>query len=135
MNNTIYIRKLKKLHNDNGDIFKFLQTGKNTKKISEIYFSEIKFHKIKCWKKHLDNNLRLHVIKGGIRFVIIKNKNFFKFDLNELTNQYIYIPKKTIFGFQGLQKKNLLICALEFNHNDREVINYNIEEFLYKNWK
>ena len=53
---SIYIRNINKLYSKNGNIHKFLQVKKNTKNISEIYFSEIKFLKIKCWKKHLLNN-------------------------------------------------------------------------------
>ena len=133
---SIYLRNINKLYSKNGNIHKFLQVKKNTKNISEIYFSEVKFLKIKCWKKHLLNNLRLHVIKGQIRFVVISgNKKMYRFDLNELSDQYMYIPKKTIFGFQGLKKKNVLLCSLEKSHNDKEVQNFSYEEFSNRYWK
>ena len=59
----------------------------------------------------------------------------YRFDLNELSNQYMYIPKKTIFGFQGLKKKNVLLCSLEKRHNDKEVQNFSYEEFSNRYWK
>ena len=130
-----YLKKIQKLNNKNGNVFKFLEVGKNIKKIEEIYFTEIKFNKIKCWKKHTKNNLRLYVIKGKIRLVFFKNKNFQKFDINEMSNNYIYIPKNTIFGFQGLKTQNLILCSLEMRHNDKEVINYNKDTYIYKHWK
>ena len=135
MKDSVFIRKINFLFSKNGNIHKFLRINSNTKKISEIYFSEIKYLKIKCWKKHLENNLRLHVIKGKIRFVIIKNNDFYMTDLNELSDRYIYIPKKTIFGFQGLKKSNVLLCSLEKKHDDNEVVNFKIDEFSNKYWK
>ncbi len=134
MNNQ-YLRKIENIYSENGNISKFLQVGKNTKKIDEIYFSEIRYLKIKCWKKHIENNLRIYVIKGHIRFIIIKNKKFVKIDLKELSNKYIFIPKKTIFGFQGIKKDNLLLCSLEKKHDDIEVINYTKENFSCNLWE
>ena len=95
MNNQ-YLRKIENIYSENGNISKFLQVGKNTKKIDEIYFSEIKYLKIKCWKKHIENNLRIYVIKGHIRFIIIKNKKFVKIDLkkNYLINISLYQRKQ-----------------------------------------
>ena len=135
MKSNRYLRKLKNIYSKNGNIRKFLRVDKNTKKIDEIYFSEIKFLKIKCWKKHIENNLRIYVIKGQIRFIIIKNKELIKVDLKELSNNYIYIPKKTIFGFQGIKRENLLLCSLEKKHYDSEVINYTKEKFQCNLWK
>jgi len=135
MINNQYLRKIENIFSKNGNIKKFLQVGRNTKKIDEIYFSEVKYLKIKCWKKHIENNLRIYVIKGHIRFMIKKNKKFVKIDLKEFSNNYIYIPKKTIFGFQGIKRDNLLLCSLEKKHNDSEVINYNKDIFLCNLWK
>ena len=131
----LFFKKISKLNNKNGNVFKFLQVGLNIKKIEEIYFTEIKFKKIKCWKKHTQNNLRLYVIKGKIRLVFFKNKKFQWFDINEMSKEYIYIPKNTIFGFQGLSHQNLILCSLEKKHSDKEVINYSKETFSFKYWK
>ena len=135
MENNKYLRKIDNIFSEYGNIKKFLRVGNNTKKIDEIYFSEIRYLKIKCWKKHIENNLRIYVIKGQIRFVIVKNKKFIKVDLKELSNKYIYLPKKTIFGFQGIKRDNLLLCSLEKKHNDSEVINYPKENYSCNLWK
>ena len=45
MKSNRYLRKLKNIYSKNGNIRKFLRVDKNTKKIDEIYFSEIKFLK------------------------------------------------------------------------------------------
>lgn len=135
MKNNLYLRKIANIYSKNGNIRKFLRVGKNTKNIDEIYFSEVKYLKKKCWKKHIKNNLRIYVIKGHIRFIIIKNKEMIKIDLKELSNNYIYLPKKTIFGFQGIKENNLLLCSLEKKHDDTEVINYSNEKFHCNLWK
>ena len=89
----LFFKKISKLNNKNGNVFKFLQVGLNIKKIEEIYFTEIKFKKIKCWKKHTQNNLRLYVIKGKIRLVFFKIKNFKGLTLMNCQRIYLY-PKK-----------------------------------------
>lgn len=134
MNKNKFIKPLNSLYNEKGGISKFLRVGKNIKKIEEIYFSEVKFKKIKCWKKHIENNLRIYVVSGKIRFVIYKNNKFYRIDITELSNKYLYIPKNTIFGFQGLKKNNQLLCVLEIKHNDKEVINFDKIEYNYDNW-
>ena len=85
----------------------------------------------------LDLRKSLPLIESALKFAheSSKNKKFVKIDLKELSNKYIFIPKKTIFGFQGIKKDNLLLCSLEKKHDDIEVINYTKENFSCNLWE
>ena len=108
--------------NKDGNVYKFLDISKKFPKIDEVYFSSIKYSKIKAWKKNKTSRQFIYIFEGKIKFIIYddrdKNKKkIHKFILGK--NQRfskILIPKNVLYGFKGLNKKNILINALEKKH-------------------
>ena len=63
----LFKKDLKK--NNKGNVLKFIEISPEFKKITEVYFSEIKKNKIKGWKKNLTSSQFLYVVKGEIQIV------------------------------------------------------------------
>ncbi len=108
--------------NRDGNVYKFLSLSKKFPRIDEVYFSSIKNSKIKAWKKNKTCNQFIYIFEGKIKFLIFddrnkNNKRIHEFILGK--NQKfskILIPKNVWYGFKGMNKKNILINALEKKH-------------------
>lgn len=125
----------KKAHK--GDVTKIINNKSNYfYGFGELYISEIKSKKIKGWKKHKRMTMNLKVIQGRVKFVFItkNNKKYKEIILHDKDLKLITVPKKTIFAFQGLNKKNMIINFSNIQHESNECLNYPINKFNY-NWK
>ena len=101
----------------------------------EAYFSEIKFNKIKAWKRHTKMTLNLVVPIGRVKFVLFDNRmatNGIKFQEIIMSREKYFrltIPPMIWVGFQGLYKPvSLLLNISDIPHNPDEVDNKSINE-------
>ena len=127
----ISYENLKIIKNEKGNIIKYFSiNSKHYNKFGEIYFSEIKKNKIKAWKMQKKNSLNLAVPVGKVKFVfydrfynllnsiIIDKKNF----------KLINVPPFIWYGFQGLERINLISNFIEDIHNDNDIVNLDLTE-------
>ena len=66
----IIITNLSKIPTEGGDVFHCLKNSENSfNGFGEAYFSNIKFSKIKAWKRHMSMTCNLIVPYGKVRFI------------------------------------------------------------------
>ena len=73
----IYFKKLKKFNNPKGNVLMcYKEKILDQKiKIKEIYFTEIKYNKVKGWIKHNKISCNLIVPIGKVKFLFLSKKN------------------------------------------------------------
>ena len=72
----IISEKSKRIFNAKGSLRKLLDiNSKNYLKFGEIYFSKIKYNKIKGWKKHKKIDSNIFLLSGKVLFVTVKKTN------------------------------------------------------------
>ena len=136
--NQIKVSRPKIIKLSAGNVMRFLrkkEVGKKWK-FGEVYFSKIKFKKIKAWKFHLKTTLNLTVVVGKVKFVFYspKTKHFKSIVAKEKKYSRIIIPPKIWFGFKGLSRKESLILSLtNFLHNSKEILRRDINHIKF-NW-
>lgn len=133
----IKIVKLKKFPTDGGDVLHFIKDGDvGFKNFGEVYFSNVKYGKVKAWKKHLKMTMNLVVPLGEVKFVfhLPESKNKFRVENIGLSNySRIIVPPGIWFGFKGLSKNNNLVSNLaNIKHDPQESINVEKNFFSYK---
>ncbi|MDC0914951.1 hypothetical protein OAQ31_00085 [Candidatus Pelagibacter sp.] len=117
----LYKDNIKK--NKKGDVFKYIEISNSFKKISEVYFSKIKKNSIKAWKKNKTSNQFFYIFDGKINLKIfddrIKYKKKYNFILGRKSKySKILIPKNVWYGFQGLEKNNVIVNSLSTFHKN-----------------
>ena len=125
--NKIKVKKLKIIRLPAGDVLRFLrkQETKRQWKFGEVYFSKIKFKKIKAWKYHLKTTMNLTVIVGKVKFVFYshKSKRFKTIIMDEKKYTRLIIPPKIWFGFKGISKiESIIVSLTDLTHNPKEVL-------------
>lgn len=135
MINNIKLTQLKIFENSKGNIYQGLKISeKNYTKFGEIYFTFIKYKKIKAWKYHTKMKLNLMVPLGIVKFVFI-DKDYKVLEVVASKKNYtrITVPPKIWFGFMGLSKNQSLVANLaSIEHDDNESKNFNLDYFDYK---
>ena len=125
--NKIKIKRLKIIKLPAGNVMRFLRKKETKKKwkFGEIYFSKIKFGKVKAWKYHLKATMKLGVIVGKVKFVFYshKSKSFKTIKMEEKKYARLTIPPKIWFGFKGISKTESIIISLtDLTHSPKEVL-------------
>lgn len=121
----IKIKRLKIIKNSKGDILKYInKDDQNFKKFGEIYFTEIKYKKIKGWNFHKKCHSLLSVPFGKVKFtfmdklrkkrktIIVGKKNY----------SLIVLPPQVWFSFTSLEKVSLVVNTINYKHNDKETL-------------
>ena len=130
-------KKLDIIPNKKGKIVKlFHEKIGNFKYPKEVYFSYVKYNKIKGWKLHKKQTTIISVISGKIKIVFYdKKKNFIKeFILSGKSLHQIIIPPNVWYAFKGLDKKDNIICSLiNFSYSDLEQKTIELNQIHY-NW-
>ena len=130
----IKFKKLKITKLKNGNIFHIFKNSKSIKKINEIYCSQIKFNKIKAWKKHKKVNLKLVVPIGKVKFVMYNKKNFYSAVVGEKKFGILTIPSGYWYGFKGENKhKSLIISFIDHKFSESETERKELKSIKY-NW-
>jgi len=133
----VKIFKEKNIFSPKGNVLTFLKKGqKGYKGFGEIYFSTIKPHKIKGWKKHKKMSMNIYAILGKIKFVFFNNKNkkFYKIILSDKNLKRLFIGPNTWFAFKNISsKKSVIVNFSNIKHRKNEVLNKNLNAIKY-NW-
>lgn len=134
--NKLYVKKLSNIDNKKGNIIKIINKNDiNFKKFGELYISEIHKNEIKAWKYHTKNDLNIFVIEGKIKFVIAANqrkKNIFnELIIHKQSNELLNIPKRTWFGFMGINKVNKILSLSSDTFSENEIQRKKISNFRY----
>ncbi len=138
LTSNFFIKKLSNIDNKKGNIIKIInKNDKNFDKFGELYISEIYKNEIKAWKYHSRNNLNILVIQGKIKFVFAlkeKQKDCFKeLIIHKKSNELLTIPKKTWFGFMGINKINKILSLSNNIFTENEILRKKTNTFKY-NW-
>ena len=132
----IKIKKLKFFQNINGKVLRGFREKKGKRqKIKEVYFSHIKFKKIKGWKYHKKMKMELFIPFGNVLFVFWNEitKNFRHIIIGEKNYKKIIVPPKIWFAFQGLSKKgNLIVNISDTIHSKSEQSNKDLKAIDYE---
>ena len=87
----------------------------------ETYFSVLVKDEIRAWKMHNQMTCNLLVPLGNIKFVIgSSHSDFEEVIIGETNYSRLTIPPGLWFGFQGLEKKNILTNIASIEHSPEE---------------
>ncbi len=120
-NSKISINSLKEFKVSEGDVLHALKaTDKEFKGFQEAYFSKIKHHKIKAWKRHTKMTMNLIVPIGKVQF------NFYDQNRKIILNTWIgeskysriTVPPMIWFGFKGLSLQTSYILNISDKLHD-----------------
>ena len=121
----IIIKALKKFEVDEGDVLHaFKSTDNEFKGFQEAYFSQIKHHKIKAWKRHTEMTMNLIVPIGEVQFNFYDQNKKLLLNTCIGENKYsrITVPPMIWLGFKGLSAKTSYILNISDKlHDPREV--------------
>ncbi len=129
------------LASENGEIFHAFHTLRDNEiDLKEVYFSSIRKNSLRAWKLHTKMTLNLLAIYGSVKIVLIdKRENSSTYnEINEfLLSQNPFfrlkIPPGIWFGFQGVGRKNNILCNFaDLHHDKNEVRNCLYGELEYK---
>ena len=121
----VYKHKLKVIDNTNGKIMHAMKKSDfGYQDFGEVYFSHVKYKKIKAWKRHTKMTMNLVVPIGSVRFVFFDEdkKKFKEYKIGE--NEYCRLTVDPLiwFGFQGIKRgKNLVMNISNIEHEADEV--------------
>ena len=124
-NSELIIKPLKKFHLNEGDVLHALKASENEfNGFEEVYFSTIKFKKIKAWKRHLKMTMNLVVPVGNVQFIFYNNnkKLIDNIIIGEKNYSRITVPPKIWFGFKGLSSSTSYILNVsDVSHDPSEI--------------
>tara|TARA_B110000008_G_scaffold34633_1_gene30757 strand:- start:495 stop:908 length:414 start_codon:yes stop_codon:yes gene_type:complete len=126
-NKNISVKKLKIFTNSKGNVFLCYKEKVIDKKIKikEIYFTEIKYKKIKGWIKHKKISCNFVVPVGRIKFMFLdeKKKKITKIIVGKNNYRRISVPKNIWFAFEGLAKPiSLVVNYLDKINDNNDVL-------------
>ena len=122
----------------NGNVLKVInKKHKLYKGFGEIYFSSIKYNKIKGWKLHNKMHMTITVPYGLVKFVFSLNnhKSFKEIIIGPEKKYYkiISVPSNIWFAFKGLSKTDSLVCNISnIVHSSKEVVSCNLNDIPYE---
>lgn len=130
---SVLIRKLEKITVENGDVLKIINKAEdNFQGFGEAYFSRIDLGAVKAWKRHLSMYMNLVVPIGEVKFNFIINDQLETYTIGETNYSIISVPPGIWFGFEGLEKINIVLNFSNIIHSDSEVERASIDNFSYK---
>ena len=127
-----HCRELDRVELPAGDIRKFIKlSDAEYKGFGEIYFSHANNGYIKAWKKHTKMTMNIVTIIGKVRFVFSTNESFDEVILDSSSNTLLTVYPGVWFGFQGIEKENLICNFANIEHSEKELERKDISEFDY----
>lgn len=98
-------------------IIKIFDYQKKKFNIKEIYSVQIKGKQLKKWRQHMNCTKILFCINGIFKVEINQKNKIFKKTIK--MNNFLEIPKKTIFRFKSCSnKENILIVLSNVSNNN-----------------
>jgi len=136
IHNGILLTKLKRIPNENGDLYHALKKSEEGYTgFGEAYFSIVKFGSFKGWKKHSRMVLNIIVPVGSIRFYIIdERKDLFVKSIVISPENYcrLTVPPGVWLGFEGVGAElNMLLNIASIEHDPAEAENKGKEVFAH----
>ncbi len=114
------ILKNRIIKNNKGSIIKYINKSQNHfKGFGEVYFSEIKYNKIKGWNYHKKFTCIITVPHGLVEFFIFGSSNKLK-KIKISKNNILVIPPKNWFAFKSLKKISVLANCINGLHSEKE---------------
>ena len=104
------VLKTKKISYFQGGLIKIFSSDKINFKIKEVYAVEIRGKHQRYWRQHINCNKILFCIEGKFTIETIKKNKKIKKIISK--NNFIKIPKKTIFRFKSTTVNMNLIIVL-----------------------
>jgi dTDP-4-dehydrorhamnose 3,5-epimerase len=97
----------------------------------ESYFSIIKPHSIKGWKRHIKMTLNLIAPIGEVEFTFVDEiQNSMKFKIGEKNYSRLTVPPGIWFAFKGIAEPySLLNNIANIEHDPNEVERVSLEDF------
>ena len=132
----IRVEKYNTVKNKKGIILKILSSKQSSLKFyKDLYFSFIKFNKIKGWKKHTKMTMTLIVPVGKVKFVFYNEDKFRTIIIGDNKYYKIIVPPNIWFAFKGISRgKNVILNLANLKHNDKEIIRERNNKIKY-DWK
>lgn len=138
----VLLSPVKKVNHEKGDIFHIMRSfDEGYNGFGEVYISNIKFHQIKAWKRHLKMTSNMVVPIGAVKIVIFDDRpdsetkgifNEFILSINDYSR--LTIPPNVLYGFTGLEDgANMIINVADISHDPKEQINYS-KDYVKYNW-
>ena len=134
---------LKIISSIKGDVFQALKVGDpGFSGFGDVYFSTVKLHSIKAWKRHRHMTLNLIVPVGSVLFGFVDER----YDLSTAGDQFsiilsqepyfrLTVPPGIWFGFKGLDAGlNLVANVANMPHDPEEVERKALNEIQF-DWK
>lgn len=114
----VLINPLKSIPDDRGAVMHMLRAdAPHFQGFGEVYFSQVKFGKVKAWKRHKRMVQNFAVPFGNLRVVIYDDRehsptrgNLQELTIGESNYQLLTIPAGVWYGFQAVGKGDALIC-------------------------
>jgi dTDP-4-dehydrorhamnose 3,5-epimerase len=135
----VQLTALKIINLENGDVLHGMKKNDlGFNGFGEAYFSEIKYNKIKAWKRHSSMTLNLVVPSGKVRFVIYDNrtnsKSYGVFQEVVLSKENYFrltIPPKLYVAFQGISDSTNILLNIANIDLEKQIHN---EKTTYVDW-
>ena len=125
----VKVTPLKIIKKHTGNIMRVLNKNElKNQAFGEVYFSKIKYGKIRAWKYHLKTILNLVVPYGKVKFVLYsqKDKNFKVVEIGEKKYLKLTVPPKIWYGFKGMSKhESIILNVTNIKHNPKEILRCN----------
>ena len=110
------IKKIKEIRYSKNKLLKLYNFKKANFKVKEIYMLKMKEKQTRHWRQHMNCTKILFCIDGNFEIKFLYKKKIIKKILKTLDS--IKIPKKTIFNFSSLSKKENNMLVLSDLEND-----------------
>ena len=113
---------IKPISNPKGNIYHAIKKSDPTfRDFGEAYFTSIKKHEVKGWKKHKSMTLNLAVIKGNILFTIVSGGKIEKYTIGDSNYCRLVIPPTYWVCFEGIEDENIIINCTDMVHDPAEI--------------
>ena len=135
------VSKLSKFNSNEGSVLHGLKRSeKDFSGFGEVYFSTIKFGKIKGWRSHRKMTMNLIVPRGKVHFVFYDDREdsstfneYYQVITSSLENySRITVPPLVWMSFKGLDKEPSIVANVaSIEHSLEEVKRRELKEFKF----
>ena len=128
---------LSQIHGDHGSIWHLLRSDSSGYfGFGEAYITTVNQMAVKGWKCHERMVLNLIVLEGRVKFVYREAQEsiFTETIISSSNLSRLTVPPKTLFAFQGMESRNIILNLASIPHDPSEVESVALESHNYANW-